>query len=111
LWNSKQLDFDFINKLRPFLTLLNGGWGFFQNLCSETFKALYDKGSIIQNICSIMYSNSPEKVIVDSFISGTKSLMLNVPPAEAQAQFVMALNETGSLKSKLFKKMTKFAKK
>jgi len=113
LWNSKQLDFDFINKLRPYLTLLNGGWGYFQNLCSETFKALYDKGSIIEKICCTMYSNLHEKDMVDSFISGTKSLMLNVPPAEAQAQFINALNlnETGSLKS-LFKKMKpKFAKK
>jgi len=58
-----------------------------------------------------MYSIVHEKELVEAFIAGNKSLMLNAPIAEAQAQFVAGLNGTGSFKSKFMKKVTKFTKK
>jgi len=112
LWNTKQLSSDFINnKIKPYLSGLTGGWNFFQNLCCETFKSLYEKGAVLQKICSTMYSIVHEKELVEAFIAGNKSLMLNAPIAEAQAQFVAGLNGTGSFKAKFMKKVTKFTKK
>jgi len=112
LWNPTPIDSDFIIKIKAqsnILTGNNNGWNIFQNLCSDAFKSLHEKGVVLANICSTLYSGLHEKDFVEEFVSSNKSLMVNAPIAEAMGHYQIALNDTGSLKGKFVK--TFFKKK
>uniref|UniRef100_A0A6B2KWP6 Uncharacterized protein n=1 Tax=Arcella intermedia TaxID=1963864 RepID=A0A6B2KWP6_9EUKA len=110
IWNAKPIHSDFYTKLKYIISAAFN-WTLFQNICLDIFKSLYEKGSIIQMICRTLYESTYTKEVIDNFLN-TKSLMLAFPLKEAMEQFTATLNETTSLKKKIFQKVkTKKTKK
>jgi len=108
LWNAKPLDSDFLVRVKHLLNFLfpnTNGWNIFQQLCSETFCQLHEKGTYLTNICCTIYSGIYEKKIIEEFFTGNKGLMSIVPQQEALAHYMTALQDTGSFQ-KILKKVT-----
>jgi len=104
LWQARPFDADFIQRIKPQLTILHpNGWNVFYELCAETFKILHEKGSVLIDICSTLYTGLYEKPVIEEFFTGNRGLMTTVNALEALAYYSLAL--TDAAKPGFFKKL------
>jgi len=89
LWNQGPLiDAPRIAIPMRFKSKLSSYWPELERLCVNGFKILFQHGNLIKTLCMNLFQSTPENsTMIEQFISGPNSLMLEFPKDEAYQRF------------------------
>eukprot|EP01125_Pyxidicula_operculata_P017611 TRINITY_DN6186_c0_g1_i1.p1 TRINITY_DN6186_c0_g1~~TRINITY_DN6186_c0_g1_i1.p1 ORF type:complete len:1077 (-),score=225.92 TRINITY_DN6186_c0_g1_i1:285-3515(-) len=68
--------------------LTDAEWQLFTDICGNGFEVLYQNGSMIRQLCLLLFEKVDNPLLIEDFLGGEKSLMLSKPLKQARMRFL-----------------------
>jgi hypothetical protein len=96
LWNRGPIiDAPRISIPMRFKAKLAAEWPRLEQLCLEGFKVLFQHGDLIKTLCATLFKSTTENsMIIEQFVRGRNSLMLDMSELEANGRFEKILTKS-----------------